>query len=70
MLLFPSLNEGMVSKVGLINNVQFKYLSLKNYGHTRTGTSYPSKAQEKQKLLALPEHLTSPQIFNMAFSTH
>ena len=25
---------------------------------------------EKQKLLALPEHLTSPQIFNIAFSTH
>ena len=36
---------------------------------SETGTSYPSKAQEKQKLLTLPEHLTSPQIFNMAFST-
>ena len=34
MLLFPSLNEGMVSKVGLINNVQFKYASIKIYGHT------------------------------------
>ena len=34
MLLFPSLDEAMVSKVGLINNVQFKYVSIKIYGHT------------------------------------
>jgi len=27
-----------------------------------TGTSYPSRAQEKQELLVLPEHSTSPQI--------
>jgi hypothetical protein len=31
---------------------------------SETGTSYPSTAQEKQKLLTLPEHLTSPQIFH------
>ena len=29
-----------------------------------TGTSYPSRAQEKQELLALPGHLTSAQIFS------
>jgi len=27
-----------------------------------TGTYYPSRAQEKQELLVLPEHFTSPQI--------
>jgi len=34
MLLFLSLDEAMVSKVGLINNVQFKYVSMKIHGHT------------------------------------
>jgi hypothetical protein len=29
-----------------------------------TGIFYPSRAQEKQELLALPGHLTSPQMFS------
>jgi hypothetical protein len=64
------LQHTCTNKVGLINNVQFKYVSIKIYGHTSKKNLSEINWPSVQKLLALPEHLTSPQICNIAFSTH